>query len=260
MERSTNELSSPLSRGIHPVGCPWLGVRADRRASRLLRDHRVRLSDMAKLRACVVRCASCAAPLGDVGHTEVVACRYCTAENHVAQTPEALGTQAKRFQVAADEAKAMAADVQARGEALLKEYELLCVRVFARRAGPRAAGPQGVREVHPDAARADASHVPSVGERRSSHRENAPGDPRDRRECARAISGRRAGAPGDRDRCGDARGYTVRVREGLTRNPHKKKRAPRMGRPHRVTDNEWKLRATSCEPASGRFSGCSWPS
>ena len=86
---------------------------------------------MGELEASVVRCASCAAPLGDVGHADVVVCRYCKAENHVAHTAEAMTTRVQRFQVATDEAKAMAADAERRGAALMTEYESLVSRVHA---------------------------------------------------------------------------------------------------------------------------------
>ncbi len=92
------------------------------------------------LESSVVRCASCAAPLGKVSHADVVVCPYCRAENHVAQTAEAMTARVQRFQVAADEANAMITDVQARGEALMAEYEALLVRVHAgeRELAPRA--------------------------------------------------------------------------------------------------------------------------
>lgn len=95
---------------------------------------------MSELQSSVVRCASCAAPLRDVGHANVVICRYCRAENHVAHTAEAMTARAQRFQAAADEANAMVADVQARGEALMAEYEELATRVHAgeRELAPRA--------------------------------------------------------------------------------------------------------------------------
>lgn len=81
------------------------------------------------LQASIVRCSSCAAPLGEVGHADIVECRYCQAENHVSMTAEAATARAKRFQVAADEANAMAQDVKRRSVALMAEYERLTERV-----------------------------------------------------------------------------------------------------------------------------------
>ncbi|MEM6294684.1 MAG: hypothetical protein AAGA54_25640 [Myxococcota bacterium] len=86
---------------------------------------------MGTLQASIVRCASCAAPLDNVGHADVVTCRYCKAQNHVAHTPEATTARLQRFQVAADEAQAMAADVETRGAALMQEFESLLARVHA---------------------------------------------------------------------------------------------------------------------------------
>lgn len=85
---------------------------------------------MLRRRATIVRCVSCAAPLGDVGQLAVVVCRYCRAENHVAATPEAMAATARRVQVAADEAREMAAASEARGQALMAEYEALSTRVL----------------------------------------------------------------------------------------------------------------------------------
>lgn len=85
---------------------------------------------MSDLQASIVRCSSCAAPLGQVAHADIVVCRYCTAENHVSITAEAATARAQRFQVAAGEAKTMAQDLEARGVALMAEYQQLFERVL----------------------------------------------------------------------------------------------------------------------------------
>lgn len=82
-------------------------------------------------RASVVRCASCAAPLDSVAELAVVVCRYCRAENHVAQTPEAAAAHCARVRLAAEEARDLAAAQQARSDALQAEYEALIMRVHA---------------------------------------------------------------------------------------------------------------------------------
>ena len=95
---------------------------------------------MTDLQSTIVRCASCAAALGDVAHADVVVCRHCRAENHVSLSAEAATARAQRFQVAAAEAKSMAADIGARSDALMEEYQSLLQRVLMgeRELAPRA--------------------------------------------------------------------------------------------------------------------------
>ncbi len=97
--------------------------------------------EVSDLQASIVRCSSCAAPLGRVAHAEIVVCRYCKAENHVSITAEAAIARAHRFQVAADEARAMAQGVEARSVALMAEYQALSERVLR---GEKALAPRAL--------------------------------------------------------------------------------------------------------------------